>query len=69
MFAIGDEPLSSPVGYAFAWTHLKASGDGKSSDLQMFGIEDMVEPLHPVYAIPYAAVERTRMWFGGKEGF
>ena len=70
VFAIGDEPLSRADGYAFAWTHLQPGFDGVLSDLQIIGEEeDMVEPLHPIYAIPYAAVERTRMWFEGKEGF
>ena len=46
-----------------------ASSDGSPSGLQICAKADMVEPIHPIYAIPYPAVEHTRMWFEGKEGF
>jgi hypothetical protein len=31
--------------------------------------KDMVKPIHPVYVIPFEAVEETRAWFYSIEGF
>lgn len=34
-----------------------------------YSVEDEVEPIHPIFVIPYEAVERARLWYGEKPGF
>jgi hypothetical protein len=31
----------------------------------VYDVEDRVLPIHPVFVIPHAAVDRTRAWFNG----
>jgi len=68
-FVLSTEPGSDPVGYAFAWMHSEAYTLQRPAEEQIFEEEDTVEPIHPIYVIPFAAVEQTRAWFSNKEGF
>jgi len=61
-----DSSISGPSSSAFSW---KYSGsvlgpDGKE-DHSVYDVEDRVLPIHPVFVIPHAAVDRTRAWFNG----
>jgi protein farnesyltransferase subunit beta len=55
------EPAADP-----AWTVLPYVDDG---GVQVYEQEDLVQPIHPVYAIPQRAHEGIRGYFLGKEGF
>ena len=48
------------------WTVLPYVDDG---GVQVYEQEDLVRPIHPVYAIPERAQESMRAYFLGKEGF
>ena len=48
------------------WTVLPYVDDG---GVQVYEQEDLVRPIHPVYAIPQRAQEGMRAYFLGKEGF
>lgn len=68
-FVLSAEPVSDPMGYAYAWMHSEAHPSRRSEREKIFEEEDTVEPIHPIYVIPFAAVEQTRAWFSNKEGF
>ena len=49
-----------------------SSGDESGSgidDERLFGAECDLEPLHPIFVIPWAAVERCSQYFIQKTGF
>lgn len=51
------------LGFAFAWS---CGQDGAAEKAEE---EDLLLPIHPVFVIPFGAVEQTRAWFEGKTGF
>lgn len=56
------------VGDLGAGYHWKMEGLYEG-DNNVWGDEDVVRPVHPVFVIPYAAVYETRRFFEEKEGF
>ncbi len=49
-----------------------SSGDESGSEIDdktLFGAECNLEPLHPIFVIPWAAVERCSQHFSQKMGF
>jgi protein farnesyltransferase subunit beta len=58
-----------PVAYGFAWAPAESHHTAGSVGVQNVEEEDMVKPIHPVYVIPFEAVEETRAWFYSIEGF
>jgi len=59
-----------PLECAFGWSHIENPQDEESLDImQICELEDIVEPIHPIFVIPYAAVEHTRAFFSSKTGF
>lgn len=79
---VGCKEAPSPLESAFRWTHVSIGGGEDTpteADGLIFGLAadtnsivrtaDMVEPIHPVFVIPFEAVERTRIWTMGKKGF
>lgn len=67
-YDLSAEPESDEVGYAFAWVHSEARTRQRPEDEGVFEEEDTVEPIHPIYVIPFAAVEQTRVWFSNRKG-
>lgn len=59
-----EEEADLPLGSAFGWTHA-----GRANDSDILDDEHRVEPVHPVFVIPFKAVERTRTWFRERGGF
>ena len=68
------------LGSAFRWTHVeRGRGSNNSSSAAASSDEvfdnlvqepaDVVQPIHPVFVIPYASVAETRARFGSKVGF
>lgn len=58
------------LGFAFAWSCGQDGAAEKAEDgPELFEEEDLLLPIHPVFVIPFGAVERTRAWFEGKAGF
>ena len=57
--------------HPFGWTHVDgltaARLPAEGGDL--VEEEDMVEPIHPIFVIPYTAAERTRSFFSARQGF
>lgn len=55
---------------AFGWVY---SGDESlvvaQTGKEVYDVDDTVAPIHPIYVIPFDAVEKTRTWFLAKEGF
>ncbi|MCJ1476598.1 CAAX farnesyltransferase (FTase) subunit beta [Lambiella insularis] len=70
-FNAGAETVSDPLGSAFAWSHEKdlQGRDKRDESKQICQSEDMVEPVHPIFVIPYAAVRQTRAFFLARSGF
>lgn len=60
------EPAAEPASADPVWTVLPYVDDG---GVQVFEQQDLVRPIHPVYAIPQRAQEGMRGYFLGKEGF
>ena len=61
---------SSPYEPALHWTHSNhiPSMQGNPEE-EIFDSEDRVKPIHPIYVIPWAAVEQTYSWVKQREGF
>ena len=69
-FAPVSDQAMGPLECAFGWSHIKDPQDDNESDIkQICDPEDIVEPIHPIFVIPYAAVEHTRSFFSSKLGF
>ena len=62
----GEHPLES----AFRWESSRDSLDErKVGGSSLFDVEDLLEPIHPVFVIPFDAIDRARVWASGKIGF
>ena len=60
------EAGQSPVDSAFRWRHVERTTRGRDAKVpQMFEEDDMVQPVHPIFVVPFDVVERTRAWFDG----
>jgi len=59
-----------PLESALLWTHLDyiPFGSGNPEE-EIFDSEDRVKPIHPIFVIPWAAVEQTQSWVQQREGF
>jgi protein farnesyltransferase subunit beta len=57
---------SHPLDAAFRWTSLPAAEQLR--DERRPRRADRVEPIHPVFVIPFGAVERTRAWCRARGG-
>ncbi|MCJ1288571.1 CAAX farnesyltransferase (FTase) subunit beta [Xylographa carneopallida] len=59
-----------PLECAFGWSPIKKPQVDNDLDIkQIHDAADIVEPVHPIFVIPYAAVEHTRSFFSSKTGF
>ena len=59
-----------PLDAAFRWTPtLRSSPDEAGERAEISDVGDALTSIHPVYAIPWDAVERTRSFFTAKVGF
>ena len=54
---------------AVRWTSSVISSDEGSDNEGLVDAEDYLEPLHPIFVIPWAAVERCAKLFSQKTGF
>ena len=55
---------------ALRWTSSAISvGHGERGDERLVDAEDQVEALHPIFVIPWAAVDRCSQFFHEKRGF
>jgi hypothetical protein len=64
-----EQPMTSSLEEGFNWS-LDSHGpvwDGVAR-LQL-GPESITEPLHPIYVVPFGAVQRARAWSVQKTGF
>lgn len=63
-------PIPGPLECAFAWSYVEDlhGGDNGDGSKRICQEEDMVEPVHPIFVIPYAAVSQTRSYFSAKAG-
>ena len=69
-FAVTSDLAKGPLECAFGWSHIENPYDKDELDIkQICDLEDIVEPIHPIFVIPYAAVEHTRSFFNSKAGF
>ena len=53
---------------ALRWTS-SAISFGERGDDRVVDVEDRVEALHPIFVIPWAAVDRCSRFFSQKRGF
>ncbi len=60
----------SSLNAAFGWINTsKSHGNlGDAMDV-IYEAEDQVNPIHPIYVIPWAAVKQTHAYYGRKVGF
>lgn len=58
--------LNATTDYAFNWAVDKSA---LPSNDQFFDEEDLLEPLHPIFTIPYPAIKDFRDQALEKEGF
>lgn len=54
---------------ALQWTSSAISSGHESGNERLVDAEDQVEPLHPIFVIPWAAVDRCFQYFTQKTGF
>ncbi|KAI9717149.1 MAG: hypothetical protein M1812_004897 [Candelaria pacifica] len=59
-------PLSSAFNWAGSQTIRASNGEEQPA---VFGTEDRVSLIHPIYVIPWGVAERTRAWYGAKTKF
>ena len=63
----GDAPTLT---YPLQWTYSDHLPSVQGNPEQgIFEVEDRVRPIHPVYVIPWPAVEQTQLWIQQREGF
>lgn len=63
----GDGDAFSALESAFGWAFTSQPPDDGSE--QIDDTEDRVISIHPIYVIPWTAVERSHSWFSAKVGF
>lgn len=66
VFRPTSDGLDTALDSAFNWA---ADETALPSNDQFFDQEDLLEPLHPIFTIPYAAVKDFRQQASGKSGF
>ncbi|KAL8967818.1 MAG: hypothetical protein Q9197_005218 [Variospora fuerteventurae] len=55
---------------AFQWASLpRSSVAGKQTEPEITEAEDRLVPIHPIYVIPWPAVERAVSWYQEKRDF
>lgn len=68
----GDSSGARTVGSldsALQWASSAISPEDESGNEALVGAENKVEPLHPIFVIPWAAVEGCSQFFSQKTGF
>lgn len=65
----GEEQKQADVAVTAAVESTSWTVDPYVDEEQVFDEEDRLVPLHPVYAIPVAAVMSIKTYFGAKQGF
>lgn len=67
--ASGDT-TSTGLNDAFHWASCpRGLMTAKQTEPDITNIEDRLPPIHPIYVIPWPAVERAASWYQSKEGF
>ena len=64
-----DVGTSDALGWARGWTSSGIVSGGESGDEELVDAEDRLEPLHPIFVIPWTAVDRCSQHFSQKTGF
>ncbi|KAL8936310.1 MAG: hypothetical protein Q9211_004251 [Gyalolechia sp. 1 TL-2023] len=55
---------------AFQWASLpRSSMSGTGNEPEMSAVDDRLVAIHPVFVIPWSAVESARSWLEKKESF
>ncbi len=65
----GDTRSVDSLDSALRWTSSAISLGQESGKERFVDAEDVLEPLHPIFVIPWAAVEECRQLFRHKRGF
>ena len=60
---------SDALGWALGWSSSRIVSVFESGDEELVDAEDRLEPLHPIFVIPWTAVERCSQQFSQKTGF
>ncbi|KAI9889979.1 MAG: hypothetical protein M1814_004597 [Vezdaea aestivalis] len=62
-----DSATSSHISSAFSWVgHRKLKSE---ASLQIYGDEDIVKMIHPIFVVPWGKAEKARVWFQNLEKF
>ncbi|KAM0794710.1 CaaX farnesyltransferase beta subunit Ram1 [Usnea florida] len=64
-----DVRTSDALGWALGWRSSRIISGFESGDEELVDAEDRLEPLHPIFVIPWTAVERCSQQFSQKTGF
>ena len=69
-FDKADVDEENPLGCAFAWSEGQGGAENSDQDgPKLFEEHDLLLPVHPIFVIPFEAVQGTRAWCKTKTGF